>query len=469
MPARPVGALRAAAALPLAALAACQSYTPEPLELAQHRAAFLARTPDAPAIATVSLAAPGPFDLRDSVSLPEAEAVALVFNADLRIARARAGVTLASAEHAGLWADPVVGVDLTRIIQSVAHPWKVMSSVGITIPISGRLEIEKSLAGAEHAAELARVAELEWRTRAELRNAWARWTALDAQARAARDLLGAVEQVLGVVRRMEDANEIPRTEAALFRIELATRAAEQSLLDARAREASLAIAQLMGLSPDAALTLEPALPDPFVDAEANQRSTLQDRSPQLLVSRAEYEAAERSLELEVRRQYPDLTIGPGYGREDGVDEFLLGLSLPLPILNANRQAIAKALAERTLARTAAETTLERLLADLHAAHARLGAAAELRAALEDRIAPLVQAQYDDTRRLAELGEVNTLVLLETLTRRHDASVRLIEARLDEALAAIHVRELAGPDTPPTPPTTPPDTNPTSAAPEGATP
>lgn len=431
-------------------LGACQSYTPAPLELPAHQAAFLARTQPAPPGAS--------FDLRDSVTLDEAQAVASVFNADLRVARARAGVALATADNAGLWADPVLGVDLTRIIQSVAHPWKVMSSVALTIPISGRLELEKSLAAGEHTAALARVAEQEWRTRADLQRAWARWTALDAQARASRELLDAIDQVLALVDRMERAHEIPRTEAALFRIEQSTRAAEQALLDARASEASLTILQLMGLSPDTPLTLEAALPEPEHASETSAREALIDRSPLMLVARAEYEVAERTLELEIRRQYPDLTIGPGYGTEDGLDEFLLGLSLPLPILNANRQAIAEALAARQLARTGAEATLERLLAELHAAHARLAAAAQLRRTLDDRVAPLIQAQYDDTRRLAQLGEVNTLVLLETLTRRHDAAVRLIDARLEESLAAISVREIAGPDLQSTPP-----------APQGATP
>ncbi|MBY0261026.1 MAG: hypothetical protein K2Q20_01695, partial [Phycisphaerales bacterium] len=173
--------LTAAAAGTLMTLAGCATYRPGPVDAQAHRAAFLARVPDPePASEWMArLAGPEParaFDLSDGVSLPEAEAVAMVYNADLRLARLKAGVTLAGAQNAGLWQDPTLGVDLTRIIQSAAHPWKVFTSIGFTVPLSGRLEIEKRRAGAEHAAELVRVAQSEWRTGVELRRAWCRWS-----------------------------------------------------------------------------------------------------------------------------------------------------------------------------------------------------------------------------------------------------------------------------------------------------
>ncbi len=56
---------------------------------------------------------------------------------------------------------------------------------------------------------------------------------------------------------------------------------------------------------------------------------------------AEYEVAEASLRLEVRRQYPDIQLGPALGMEDGQGRGGVGFSVPLPILNANRRGIAE--------------------------------------------------------------------------------------------------------------------------------
>lgn len=445
----------------------CQSYEHRPLDMVGHHAAFLSRTPENPEVRSFasSLAAAAPhsdgFDPADGISSAEAEVIALVFNADLRVARLRAGVTRATAENAGLWEDPTIGVDLARIVQSTPEPWKVFTSVGITIPISGRLEIEKQRAGVQHAAELARVVQREWSVRMAVRRAWSEWSALDAQLAATRDFLARVDQILSVVDTMERAGEMARTESRLFRIEKATRSAELLALEARAAQAELLLRQLMGMSPDAPLRFQangigpadvaygsPA--DPGADAAA-----LQARSPALVVAVAEYEAAEKTLELEVRRQYPDLHIGPGYGREDGQDQVLLGLSLPIPILNANRQGIAVARAEREVARANAEATLEQVVASLRALEARRTGATRRRQSLESELVPLVDEQYADARQVARLGEVNTLILLESLTRQQDAKVSLIEARLDEALAGIEVAGVLGPAPAPAPPTAAP--------------
>jgi hypothetical protein len=58
--------------------------------------------------------------------------------------------------------------------------------------------------------------------------------------------------------------------------------------------------------------------------------------------------------------------------------------------------------------------------------------------------PLVEAQYEETRAVARLGEVKTLVLLESLKQQLEARNEMIAARRDEALAAIDIDELIGP-------------------------
>lgn len=425
--------------------------------MAGHRAAFLGRTPESPEVrgfATSLLSnhqdsdhSSREFDPADGISCAEAELVALVFNADLRLARMRAGVTRATADNAGLWEDPTVGVDLTRIVESTPEPWKAMTSIGITIPISGRLGIEKQRAGVEHAAQLARVAQQEWSIRMQVRRAWSEWSALDAQVRATRDFLFRVDQTLVVVDKMEQAGEMTRTEARLFRIEKATKSAELAMLDSRAHEADLRLRHLMGMSPDAPLRFQAAGIGPVGSdtSSGTDAAELDRRSPAILIARIDYEVAERALELEVRKQYPDLHIGPGYGREDGQDQVLLGLSLPVPIVNANRQRIAEARAQRELARVGVETTQEQTIAALRRAEVALSAATRRRQALEIEIIPLVDAQYSDAREVARLGEVNTLVLLESLKRQHEAKVGLVEALRDEALAGIDLDEVLGPE------------------------
>lgn len=434
----------------LAALAGgCQRDRAAPVDVPGHHAAFLSRTPESPEVGALAqaLARRAPnvpeFDPADGVSCAEGELIALVYNADLRVARLRAGVTRASAQTAGLWEDPTLGVDLARIINSTPEPWKAFGSLGLTIPLSGRLEAQEQRAAAEHAAELERLAQREWATRMELRRAWSEWSALEAQLGATRAFLERAEQVLGVVDTMERAGEMPRSEARLFRIEKAAKGADLAMLESSVRSAELRIKRLMGLAPDAAVALVPGAMMARRDG-GEDRAALVERSPLVRIALAEHEVAEKALLREIRAQYPDLQLAPGFGREEGMDQVLLGISVPLGIFNANRGGIAAARAQREVARASVEAALEDAIAMARAAEERIEALARRRDTLEGEIVPMVDAQYADARELARLGEVNTLVLLESLTRQHEAKLLLIAAERDESLAAIDLDEVLGP-------------------------
>ena len=128
----------------------CASYQPSPLDLASHAELWSSRDAGDGSVrafaATLEGSSPPPngFDPDDGLSLAEGEVVALVYNPDLRIARLRAGVAEAVATHAGLWADPVLGVDFLTLTKNAPNPLLVAPSVGLTVPVSGRLEAERA-------------------------------------------------------------------------------------------------------------------------------------------------------------------------------------------------------------------------------------------------------------------------------------------------------------------------------------
>ena len=81
---------------------------------------------------------------------------------------------------------------------------------------------------------------------------------------------------------------------------------------------------------------------------------------------------------------------------------------------------------------------------LLAAEERVAQSLARREVLERTLVPLIEAQYEETREVARLGEVKTLVLLESLKQQLEARSELIAAHRDEALAAIDIEELLGP-------------------------
>ncbi|MSR69979.1 MAG: hypothetical protein EXS17_06515, partial [Phycisphaerales bacterium] len=151
----------------------CASYEPKPLDAAATRQRLDARTPADEEIirlaarlaAVPELSARETFNAADALTLAEAEVVALVYNPRLRVARLEVGVTRATAETAGLWDDPVTGINLNDVSQKYGAGLSMGAQIALTIPISGRLAAEKERANAALIADLASVQADEWTAR----------------------------------------------------------------------------------------------------------------------------------------------------------------------------------------------------------------------------------------------------------------------------------------------------------------
>lgn len=439
-------------------LAGCQSFERAPLDLTEHRASFENRLEAAESIsgfverlASDGMSAPERFDLSDGLSPAEGEVLALFYNPDLRLARLNAGIALARYESAGLWQDPEFGFDAAELL-SPTGPLEFGLTLGLTLPISGRLGIEEDHAHAKYKAELLRIVDEEWELRASIRSAWASWATASEHLRLANEAVGLVEQVAGITDRLEEAEELSRVEARLVRAELVELRAATALAELHETQARVNLLRLLGLPPGAPVELLPAHPSvavPKVDAPI---ARVIQANTSLAVLREEYNVREERLRLQVRKQYPDISINGGYGSEDSDSRFLFGISLPLPILNANRAGIAEAKAQRDVARTVAEISLERLAGDFALAHASHESARIQFQTLSGELVPMLDMQAVEVERLAELGEVDTLLLLETVTRRFEAKRQVLDLNLAILDAAVEMARLLGPDTPnlPTP-------------------
>lgn len=436
-----------------AALCGCTAYEPKPLDLDATRAEWLARSVDDESVrafaARLGEVEPGraPFDVSDGLSLAEAEAVGVVFNRELRVARRQASVARATAENSGLWDDPILGVELEKIIQDVPNPWIVGASIGITIPISGRLDAERIRADTALAAELERIAAQEWTLRADVRSAWIEWSAQELRVELLQRFVDEVDAVATLAKLQEDAGILARVDGRLFHVELASRRAELAVAKGLARERELILRDRLGMAPDAPVKLIPQVALEPAATAASGWSELERRNLELAAARRDYDVAEAALALEVRKQYPDLTIGPGYKTDQGDDRVILGISLPIPLWNRNQQGVAEAIALRDRANEEFGSIYERLVSSYEVARTRHDSARLAREALDRDLLPLVDTQDSEVRRSAELGRLDPLLLLEALRSRFDARWRAIESRMNESIAASELDKIVGPPVP----------------------
>ena len=436
------------AATGLVFITGCQTYEPKPLDLTSHSQHWHSRTPSNEEVRKFALSLTNTdssrhteFNPMDGLTLSEGEIVALVFNPDLRMARMRASVAQATAPYAGRWQDPSFNLNILKIADSIPDPWYISSSLSLTVPISGRLNAEKLLAVSEVHAELQRIAESEWSIIRDLRESWLLWSAYHLKMEQTAAIIHQLDATVESTNLLAEAGELLKTEAILFTIERETRRTELIKIEADLAEETQNIRSLLGLSPKAALELLPSLSiQPSVSVDAS----MEDRNLTLSRLRSEYEVAERTLHREIRKQYPDLTVGPQIESDEGQSRIGFVGGIPLPILNSNKGGIAGARAERDLARAAFETAFERITGHLAGLRTRLKGIHIRRTAIESTIVPMVDQQLTDTYQLLELGEGSSLVMLESFVRAYEVKLKLIDTQLDDSMTQNAIHFLMGP-------------------------
>ncbi len=420
------------------------------------------------------------FNPNDGLSLWEAKAVALYFNPELRRVRLQAQVPLMSARESGYWNDPELEVEILRILNRgqgdryklqrpsiegmsgtgleiappqigkvegdrVEKPWIIGVGLSLTIPLSGRLAVEKEKAWAEYGVAWREIAIQEWHTLKTLNNKWFEWSATKAEINLTREYLQQLEKILETAEKLSASGELKPIDARIFAIEKAFKQTELYELEENEERQRLEILTLLGLEPHTPVEL---IPDLFAinttASEEDRRRVLLENHPLLAMAKANYQTAEHDLHLEIRKQYPDLTIGPAYGWETGQSRLGLGFGFPIPLWNRNRQAIAEATAARDVSRNHVELTWERILAELAQAETSLKAARKRRAMLADTVAPLVDLQVEETKRLIALGETDVLLIIDAFKGSLEAKLELVSVRLAEATVASELNSMLRP-------------------------
>jgi outer membrane protein TolC len=157
---------------------------------------------------------------------------------------------------------------------------------------------------------------------------------------------------INILDQIFSAGETPRQSVDAARIELSKIRMAIDLAEGQAGETRAVLAAAVGL-PVAALQRAdfswldldtPPGAESLLPAEIQRQAVLNRLD--LRRSLAQYAAAEAALQLEIARQYPEITIGPGYTYEEKHSFFTLGLSTVVPLFNRNQGPIAEAEAHR---------------------------------------------------------------------------------------------------------------------------
>ncbi|MDE2146238.1 MAG: TolC family protein [Burkholderiales bacterium] len=483
-PRRPARHRRPAAALAtLATLAGCATYAPRPLpQTVTLPGSVQALSVRADQLPFARLRAHR-FDPSDGLDIDEVAMLAVAHNPQLRLARDGLGLARAQAFAAGLLPDPQLGI-------TADHPTN--GTAGNTNAFNLNLGYDVGALLARSSRRAAAGAEVQ---RVNLDLLWQEWQVV-SQARLLFTRLRAQQQLLATLQQgqalLSSAARRSRQALEAGNVTLDTSVSDLAALQVVERQINelerarlqdrVALTSLLGLAPGTKLDLvgEPAsssgssgspgsaapdavpgtpsgaLPKAATDTAADAaalRAGLVPRlakRPDLLALQAGYRSQEAVFRGAVLAQFPSLNVGLTRARDtSGLYTMGFGLSLSLPIFNANRGNIAIERATRTRLYDEYQQRLASAETEVEAALANI---------------PLLQAQQQRTdAAVAALGQ---------LARRADLAfgqgnltaadhTRLTTAWLDKQVESLQLHEalaeqrialdtLLGPETPANP-------------------
>lgn len=443
------------AAAVLLVVGGCVHYAPKPVSVTDTATRFFAQTIDlnTAAAACRARAQRAPCDASNPDKLVLFE-VLLANNPAVAVARARVASAEAAARAAHTPASPTMTLS-AEYAGADPKPWLLGVATDVPLDTGGRRAAR--IGSADLAVTAARydLAEAIWAARMILVRAMAEQLVADRQRDVAGRLQALQERRLAVLVRRVAQGEASRAELERTRTDLADARSRVAAATARHEAAGVQISAALGVPLEQARALSASwsgleTPAPLKAVAPGDRYAALLGRPDLLKGIISYEQAEFDLRGEVAKQYPALSVGPGFTWDHGLVKIPFNIGLALPPLDLNRRAIAAAETRRSEAGTqlealyaAAVTGIDQALAEATAARRSLAQTRELDLPIAARLATQANRELEagaidrNDWAVAQAGlEIARLAELDALAR-----VLAADAALEEALR----RPLSGPE------------------------
>lgn len=177
-------------------------------------------------------------------------------------------------------------------------------------------------------------------------------------------------------------------------------------------------------------------------------------TPALLRARIEVGHRQALAQVERSRRIPDVTVSLGARRNEelGLNQAILGVSIPLPVFNRNQGNVLEALHRTDKARDELSVAEVRLANEVTFVYERLKSAREEAALLQRDILPGAQSAFEAATQGFELGKFSFLEVLDAQRTLFQAKSHYLRALAQAHRAAAEIERILGA----TPPGSTPD-------------
>ena len=363
----------------------------------------------------------------------------LYFNPEIESARAQVEAASAAVISARARPNPTLS-----LAPGIPSPYLFGLDFAVPIETHGKRAIRTAQAQTLSESAKVALATTEWKVRSRVRQAFVNVLIAEQRLQLLRSQNGVLMNQVQLLQKRLTAGEIPRPELDIVRVTILNAELGQQQAEGQIATARASLASAIGVPAAALENAQFSWPD-FQDPPAPESFSPQQIQREAVVDRLDirgallqYAAAEQALRLEIARQYPDFTIGPGYQLEEHNNFFTIGFSTVLPIFNRNQGPIAEAEAARKKAAADFLAVQAQGIAETDAA---LAAYRSPFAEFQDAKNALVVLQTERTamqRRSVAVGESDQLALNGSLLEDSTAALAELDAlgRVQTALGAL---------------------------------
>ena len=211
----------------------------------------------------------------------------------------------------------------------------------------------------------------------------------------------------------------------------------------RVEDAKSALRALFGPALPANFDAEGDLPvaDDALPTLDDLREEVLARQPLLKQTRAAVDQAEARLKLEEKLRYPQPALKAGVERDPGLEQWQVGLSLPLPLWNQRQGPIGEARADLAQSQALANQQELTVLRELESAYNRYRIAQRQVETFETGLLRGAEAALKVAEAAYRLGERGILDYLDAQRTYRSVRNDYLNARFDRASAQIDINRL----------------------------
>ena len=311
--------------------------------------------------------------------LEELVYAALFFNPDLDVARSQWRAAESAKATAAIRNIPTVSGNIAHSNQANGDIRPYALGLSIDIPIETANKRNIRIDSAVHLSEIAKleIAQAAWQLRNQITETFYAY-------QLNQKLIGLLEsektshlEVVAIYQKRLSLGAASNIELSTAKLQLLTSQSELSakqqdkltLLATLASNLGLPLAKVQSMNLAQSFTIKPVV----LHSSDMQTSALLNRLD-IRIALQRYAVAEEKVRLEIAKQYPDISLNPGYAYEFGDKIWSLGFSGLLSLLNKNKAPLAEAVKLREVEEAKFQALQTKVITEASIANSQLNQA-----------------------------------------------------------------------------------------------